>query len=88
MLPYESLFKRAMAEIISIFGKEYLKENYEGTCQAEGIIDTGEYQFFVGIKDLNDLPGRKADEKGWVVYANVLIDAITGNVVKREYVLE
>lgn len=88
MLPRETLFKKAMDEIVSIFGKDYLRKNYEGTCQAEGVLNTGEYQFFVGIKDLNDLPGRIADEKGWVVYANILIDAISGKVLKKEYALE
>ena len=88
MLETNLLFERAMAEIISIFGKEYLRANYENTCQASGIIGGNTYQLFVGIKGSKDLPERQANEKGWVVYAKILLDAATGKVKQTEYVLE
>ena len=88
MLTTKTLFKKAMAELINLFGKEYLKANYENTCQASGLLNDQTYQLFVGIKDKEDLPERKANEKGWVVYAKILLDATTGNVKETEYVLE
>ena len=88
MLATNTLFKKAMAELISIFGKEYLRANYENTCRASGIIGGNTYQLFVGIKGSKDLPERQANEKGWVVYAKILLDAATGKVKQTEYVLE
>ena len=88
MLTTSELFKIAMSELISLFGKEYLKTNYENTCQASGMLNNQTYQLFVGIKDKKDLPERKANDKGWVVYAKILLDATTGNLEDIEYVLE
>lgn len=88
MLTTRELFKIAMSELISLFGKEYLKTNYENTCQASGMLNNQTYQLFVGIKDKKDLPERKANDKGWVVYAKILLDATTGKVKETEYVLE
>lgn len=88
MLTTKTLFKKAMAELVNLFGKEYLKANYENTCQASGLLNDQTYQLFVGIKDKEDLPKREANEKGWVVYAKILLDAATGNVREIEYVLE
>lgn len=88
MLTTRELFKIAMSELISLFGKEYLKTNYENTCQASGMLNNQTYQLFVGIKDKKDLPERKANDKGWVVYAKILLDATTGKVKEIEYVLE
>ena len=87
MLTTKELFKKAMAELINLFGKEYLRANYENTCQASGLVKD-KYHFFVGIKDADDLPNRKADDKGWVVYASIILDAATGNVIQKDYVLE
>ena len=88
MLREKDLFKCAMSELISLFGKEYLKANYENTCQSSGYINEKTYQLFVGIKDSEDLPDRKANDKGWVVYARILVDTISGNIQKTDYVLE
>ena len=88
MLATKTLFKKAMAELIKLFGKEYLKANYENTCQSSGMVGADTYQLFVGIKDSDDLPDRDATDKGWVVYAKILLDATTGNVKETEYVLE
>lgn len=88
MLKTNTLFKAAMSELIHLFGKEYLKANYEGTCQTSGFLNNQTYQLFVGIKDTKELPNRKATNKGWVVYARILLDANTGKTIKTEYVLE
>ena len=88
MLTTRELFKKAMSELVSLFGKEYLQTNYENTCQASGMLNNQTYQLFVGIKDKKDLPERKANDKGWVVYAKILLDATTGNLKDIEYVLE
>lgn len=88
MLTTNILFKKAMGELIALFGTEYLKANYENTCRASGMIDTQTYQLFVGIKGADDLPGRKSNEKGWVVFAKILLDATTGKVKQTEYALE
>ena len=88
MLDAKTLMQKATSKLIDLFGKEYLKANYANTCKAFGMIDDETYQLFVGIKGTNDLPGRKATDKGWVVYGKVLLDANTGNVKNVEYVLE
>lgn len=88
MLDERTLMQTATNELISLFGKEYLKNNYKNTCKAYGMIDDHTFQLFVGIKDSKDLPNRKATDKGWVVYGKILLDAITGKVKNTEYVLE
>ena len=88
MLDENVLMQKATNELISLFGKEYLKNNYKNTCRAFGMVDNQTFQLFVGIKDSDDLPNRKATEKGWVVYGKVLLDANTGKIKNIEYVLE
>lgn len=89
MLDTKTLMRIATAELIRVFGKEYLRSNYFNTCQAQGIINGGQtFQLFVGIKGSKDLPNRKANDHGWVVYGKVLVDAITGKIKSTEYVLE
>ena len=88
MLTTKELFNKAMEELIGLFGKEYLKANFENTCQSSGMIGENTYFFFVGLKDSKDLPNRKANDKGWVVYAKILVDAITGDIKEKDFVLE
>lgn len=88
MLSERLLMKKATEELVGVFGRKYLQENYENTCKAYGMVDDNTYQLFVGIKGSKDLPHRKADEKGWVVYGLVFVDANTGKTKKLEYVLE
>lgn len=88
MLTTKELFKIATNELIKLFGKEYLKANFENTCQSSGMIGKETFFFFVGIKDSKDLPNRKANDKGWVVYAKILVDAVTGDIKQKDYVLE
>lgn len=88
MLSEKDLFKNGINEIIKIFGKKYLQDNYEGTCVAKGLIDPSTFMVFVGLKTSKQLPGRKATEKGWVVYAEILIDAFSGNIKSENYILE
>lgn len=88
MLNERTLMQRAMDKLIDLFGKEYLKNNYKNTCRAFGMVDDQTFQLFVGIKDSDDLPNRKATDKGWVVYGKILLDANTGTIKNTEYVLE
>lgn len=88
MLDSKKLMQKATGELVKVFGKKYLQDNYLNTCKAYGMIDEHTYQLFLGIKDSSDLPDRKANEKGWVVYGLVLLDAITGEVKKLDYILE
>ena len=88
MLDAKALMRIATNEFIKVFGKKYLQENYANTCKAYGMVDDRTYQLFIGIKGSKDLPKREANEKGWVVYGLALLDAITGDVKKIEYVLE
>ena len=88
MLDAKTLMHKATSELVKVFGKKYLQDNYPNTCKAYGIMDDQTYQLFVGIKGSKDLPNRKANEKGWVVYGLVLLDANTGEVKKLDYVLE
>lgn len=84
----EELFHIAVNEFIRVFGRKYLQDNYYNTCRAEGIIANNTYQLFLGIKDSDELPDRKATAKGWVVYGLIYLDANTGKVKKLEYQLE
>ncbi len=88
MLDKKTLMQKATLKLIEIFGKEYLKANYGNTCKAYGMVDEKTFQLFVGIKDSDDLPNRKANDKGWVVYGKILLDATTGKTRKTDYVLE
>ena len=82
------LIVKAAKELVRIFGKEYIQENYKKTCFANGIIYDNTYMLFAGIKDSDELPNREATDKGWVVYAKILLNATTGEIIETEYVLE
>lgn len=84
----QALMKIATSQLVNVFGRKYLQDNYSNMCKAYGMIDDQTFQLFVGIKDSKDLPDRKATEKGWVVFGKVLIDAITGETKNIEYALE
>ena len=88
MLSERMLQRKAADELIRVFGREYLQKNYENTCRAWGYLPDSRYMFFVGIKDEDDLPDRKANEKGWVVYGTLILDATSGEVIQFDYVLE
>lgn len=88
MLSEKKLTQKATEELIKVFGKKYLQDNFRNTCVARGSLADDAYQFFVGIKGSKDLPNREANEKGWVVYGLVILDAITGEAKKMEYSLE
>lgn len=88
MLDEKVLFKKAVDELIAVFGRKYLQDNYQNTCKAYGFVTDDYYQLFIGIKGSKDLPDREANEKGWVVYGLVWLDGRSGEVVKLEYVLE
>jgi len=88
VLNAQELMKKAVGELVKVFGKEYLRKYYEQTCKCFGICDDDTYMLFVGIRGSKDLPNRKANEKGWVVYGKVLLDAHNGELKDIEYVLE
>lgn len=88
MLDIKTLAKTAVDELVRIFSKEYLRANFADTCRAYGMVDESTYMYFIGIKDSDDLPDRPATDKGWVVYGKILVDAISGNIKGKEYVLE
>ena len=88
MLNEKTLTRIATKELVSIFGKEYLRSNYCNTCRAWGMIGGHTYMFFVGVKGSEDLPDREANDHGWVVYGKVLVDALTGEIKSTEYNLE
>jgi len=88
MLDEKILQKRAVEELIKVFGRQYLEETSKGACTAWGPLDDDTYWVFTGIKGSKDLPNRKADAKGWVVYGEVWLDAHTGEMKKIDYVLE
>ena len=88
MLDEKILRRIAVDELIRVFGRKYLQDTFKISCTAEGMVTDDTYQLFLGIKGSDDLPGRKATEKGWVVYGLVLLDANTGAVKKFDYALE
>ena len=89
LLNTKQLMEIASNEAVKIFGRPYLQKNFSNLCTAHGIINNGDvFQFFIGIKGQDELPDREADDHGWVVYGNILVDAITGKVKEKEYVLE
>lgn len=88
MLDMKDLRRIAVDEFVRVFGYKYLQETDRGSCTAEGMVTEDTYQLFLGIKDSDDLPGRKATPKGWVVYGLIFLDANTGAVKKFEYELE
>ena len=74
MLSEEVLERKAIRELARIYGREYVMENFPGRCIAYG-INHGKYYFFCGFKGSEELPDREADEKGWVVCAELWMDA-------------
>ena len=88
MIDEKVLFEMAVDEMIRVFGRKYLQDNYRNTCRAAGMVTDDTYQLFLGIKDSDELPDRKATAKGWVVYGLIYLDANTGKVKKLEYQLE
>ena len=88
MLTESELMCRATDELIRVFGRKYLQDNYRNTCKAYGMVADDTYQLFIGIKGSEELPHRKANAKGWVVYGKALIDANTGELKSIEYELE
>lgn len=88
MLDRKKLVQIATEKLIEIFGKKYLRDNYTNTIKSTGMIDDNTFALFVGLKSIDDLPGRKADRHGWVVYGQVNVDATTGKVVDTDYALE
>ena len=88
MLDTKDLERIAVKEFVNIFGKAYLKENCKIGCRAYGMINDRTYMEFLGFKGTKELPNRKANEKGWVVYGKLLIDAFTGKVIEKDYSLE
>ena len=89
MMSEKDLMRRAAEEFIKVFGRKYLQDTYHDSCLAYGLINNGDtYWVFTGIKGSKDLPNRKANDKGWVVYGQVWLDAHTGEMKKIDYVLE
>lgn len=88
MLSEKELITIATKKMIDIFGKPYLRENFTSTCEAKGIVKDNIFMFFLGFKSKTQLPDREAESHGWVVYGEVLIDAITGTILGVDYALE
>lgn len=88
MLSTKELMKKATGELIKVFGKEYLQKNYENTLEGHGIVGDNTFMLFLGLKGSKDLPDRKANDKGWVVYGKVMLDIHTGETKEIEYALE
>ena len=88
MLDERTLQKLATEELIKIYGKQYLQENYENTWLGHGMLKNGRYMLFVGIKTEDDLPDHPADDHGWVVSANVWLDQETGKLLDIRYTKE
>lgn len=88
MLDERSLKNIAYDELIKIYGKQYLRVNYDNTWICHGMLSDGRFMLFVGIKTEDDLPDLPADEKGWVVSANIWLDQKTGEVLDIRYTKE
>ena len=88
MLTEKQLAKIATNAIRDIFGAEYLRNNRTGSILGHGMVDDDTFMVFIGIKDKNDLPKHMANPKGWTVYADVRINANTGDIIHKEYLLE
>jgi len=88
MLDQRTLQKLATNELIKIYGRKYLQDNFENTMTGHSMLSDGRYMFFVGIKTQEDLPDHPADEKGWVVSANVWLDQETGKLLDIRYTME
>jgi len=79
------LARIAISKLIETFGKQYLRENYAGSCTSYGMLDDETFLFFLGIKTSSDLPHRKANDHGWVIYGKVLVDALSGEIKDLDY---
>lgn len=88
MMSEKELMRIATRKLIDIFGKQYLRDNYTNTIKSYGKIDDNIFALFVGIKSIDDLPKRKAERHGWVVYGQVNVNATTGKVLDTVYALE
>ena len=80
-----NLARIAIGKLIEIFGKQYLRDNYVGSCTSYGMLDDKTFLFFLGIKTSSDLPDRKANDHGWVIYGKVLVNASTGEIKNIDY---
>lgn len=84
----KTLIDIAVRKIRELFGEEYIRSTNGGRCSSRGMIDDNTFMFFVAFKGSRDLPNRKANDHGWVVYAKVLIDKTTGEIKDLDYALE
>ena len=88
MLELEDLKRLAIREVIKIYGKLYLRENYDNTWICHSMMKDGRFMLFVGIKTASDLPDQPADDHGWAVSANVWLDQETGKLLDIRYTKE
>ena len=88
MLELEELKRLAFREVIKIYGKPYLRENFDNTCICHSMLRDGRFMLFVGIKTEDDLPDHPADDHGWVVSATIWLDQKTGKLLDMEYTKE
>lgn len=79
------LFKIAVEELRRLFGDAYLKENLNNTTFSRGMASDNTYFFFTGFKTTEDLPDHEGNDHGWVSYAQFLLNAVTGEIIKRDY---
>lgn len=89
MLDERDLLKIAKRKAVEIFGKPYLIKNFSNTCFAQGMVnltDNTEFYYFQGIKGhAVDNPSPTPSGKGWTVYIEMRIDALTGNINHLDY---
>ena len=88
MLSLKALKNLAFDELIKIYGKPYLQENFDNTCICHSMLRDGRFMLFAGIKTEEDLPGHSADDHGWVVSANIWLDQETGKLLDIRYTKE
>ena len=88
MFELEELKRLAFREVIKIYGKPYLRENFDNTWILHGMLKDGRFMLFVGIKTEDDLPDHPADDHGWVVSATIWLDQKTGKLLDAEYTME
>ena len=88
MLSEKELVTIATKKMIEIFGKPYLRENFANTLEAKGMVKDNIFMFFLGFKGKDAFPERKDEGHGWVVYGEVLLNALTGEITGLEYALE
>ena len=71
----------AWVTIADLFGKEYFKSHFEGSCEAypsEEFADEVEYEYFLGFEG--------DDETGlWTVFARVLVNRETKECTFLDY---